>query len=247
MPTALSFTAADDPWLGSILGRPALRLSAGGAQSGLAQRLQAERLFATAKIGTDQIGLVKDLQAAGCYVVDVLLGFAVPAKDVSAPAKRNRIRMAAPTDRDAVFSIAATAFRYTRFHLDPVIPDALANRIKAEWAANFFTGQRGDCLLVAEDADGRPQGFLLGLATKDSLVIDLIAVEPAAAGGSLGTAMIAALAERARLQGKARLQVGTQAANAAAARFYEKAGFRLQNAQYVLHHHGIDTRYTTQA
>lgn len=243
MSSPLPFTAANDPWLGAILGRPALRLSAAGSEGGLEQRLRTERIFATAKISADQVALLQALQAAGGYVVDVLLGFAAPVNDIAAPNGQVRVRAASATDEVAVRAIAGTAFRYTRFHLDPAIPNSLAGRIKAEWAANFFAGRRGDAMLLAEDRQGNIKGFLLALTTADSLVIDLIAVSADAAGGGMGSAMIAALAEQARQKGKHQLHVGTQAANAAAARFYEKAGFRLHNAQYVLHHHGIDTEY----
>jgi ribosomal protein S18 acetylase RimI-like enzyme len=243
MPAILPFTAANDPWLGAILGRPALRLTATGSEPGLEQRFRTERLFATAKVGADQVALLQKLQAAGGYVVDVLLGFAVAVNDARTQPSGARVRPATASDETAVRAIAETAFRYTRFHLDPAIPNSLAGRIKAEWAANFFAGRRGDAMLIAEDAQGKTQGFLLVLATTDSLVIDLIAVSPDAAGAGMGSAMIAALAEQARQQGKCELHVGTQAANAAASRFYEKAGFRLRNAQYVLHHHGIDTEY----
>ncbi len=73
--------------------------------------------------------------------------------------------------------IAGHAFRFTRFHLDNVIPLSLAHRIKRIWAGNYFSGGRGTALLVAEDGDGAC-GFLRVLERGDAAVIDLFAVAP---------------------------------------------------------------------
>ena len=240
------FRGADDPWLGAILGRPAIRLRPVGdnGRDQILRRLQTEEVFATAKIELDQIGALKVLQAVGCYVVDVNLAFSVATRGVLVPPGRIYVRDAVPADRDVVRDIAASAFHYSRFHLDPAIPDELANRIKSEWAANFFAGGRGDCLLVATGDGGKVEGFLLSLAAEQAMVIDLIAVSPSSAGRGFGRALVGTIAQRAGQKGKPRISVGTQAANAAAARFYETLGFRLQSAQYVLHHHGVSDRYS---
>jgi len=54
--------------------------------------------------------------------------------------------------------IAESAFVYSRFHLDPLVPKELANRVKREWIANYVRRQRGERLLVAE-VDGNPWVF----------------------------------------------------------------------------------------
>jgi len=182
------------------------------------------------------------LQAAGFRVVDVSLQFEVNTADISG-GEHGGVRAAKPADRDAVWDIAGRAFRYSRFHLDPYFPDEIAGRIKSEWVANWFSGKRGDALLVAEHED-RVVGFLLALVSHGKTVIDLIAVAPEQAGRGIGQALTRALKiTPVGSNVQPVIAVGTQAANIPAARFYEKLGFRLAGVGYVLHHHGNEPMY----
>jgi ribosomal protein S18 acetylase RimI-like enzyme len=143
--------------------------------------------------------------------------------------------MALPGDRQAVEDIARKSFLYSRFHLDPAFSRAVADRIKAEWAGNFFHGQRGDHMVVAEVA-GAVRGFLQLLQDEpERMTIDLIAVAEDVRGRGVASAMMgyAMRACRART-----LRVGTQAANLASLRLYENLGFRVIATSYVLHRHG---------
>jgi ribosomal protein S18 acetylase RimI-like enzyme len=170
-------------------------------------------------------------------VVDTALTF--DAEGVSAPGDDSRIRFARPDDEKEVRALAGSAFQYSRFHLDPAIPAALAHRIKSEWAGNWFRGARGDGMIVAEDA-GRVAGFLQLLWRGERLVIDLVAVDPASRARGLARAMIGCAAKRGTGDARrpAAITVGTQAANIPSVRLYESLGFRLRGSQYVLHHHG---------
>ena len=227
-----------------LIGRPAcgVRTVAGAGDPVLARRLSAEPLFATAKVAVDGVREAARLQDLGFRVVDVGLQFEADAGRL-ADGDTAAVRPARPDDRDAVRDIAGRAFRWSRFHLDPGFPPALADRIKAEWAGNWFSGRRGDAMLVAE-RHGQVAGFLLALAAHGRAVIDLIAVAPEHAGHGLGQAMSRRLATTP-VGGAVQptVGVGTQAANTAAARFYEGLGFRLAGAGYVLHHHGSGPDY----
>jgi ribosomal protein S18 acetylase RimI-like enzyme len=146
---------------------------------------------------------------------------------------------AQPEHREPVVEIASASFRYSRFHLDPEVPQELANRIKADWISSYFAGTRGEHLLVAL-ADGHPAGFLAVIGGEEDgrtlRTIDLIAVAPSAQGRGLARALTAAfVAESAVVADEVR--VGTQAANVPATRLYESLGFALVRAQYVLHRH----------
>jgi ribosomal protein S18 acetylase RimI-like enzyme len=67
-------------------------------------------------------------------------------------------------------------------------------------------------------------------------VIDLIAVEPGSRGAGAGQALVSRFAEEAR-EDYEELRVGTQAANVAATRFYERLGFTSADSAYDLHLH----------
>ena len=144
------------------------------------------------------------------------------------------MRPARNDDADAVVRVAGAGFSKSRFHADPQIDRVIANRIKADWAGNFFAGKRGDWMVVAE-REGQIAGFLQLLGRDGHLVIDLIAVDSAARGKRLATNMIEHAS--ASLMPGAPMRVGTQLANTASVRLYESLGFRLVRAEHVLHCH----------
>src|SRR5205814_1860583 len=96
--------------------------------AGLIKHHASERptSFYYAKVDTKQIEIVRQLGSAGLYVVDVNVTFSI---DVKAPSSGSvpgetaalSIREAEDVDHDAVLEIAGTCFRYSRFHLDPLV------------------------------------------------------------------------------------------------------------------------------
>ena len=214
--TASEFTLTPDAWLSGIFGYPALR------------------------VGKDPAApLLSTLTDAGFRVVDTALTF----DGAISGASGRRVRFARPEDRAKVARIAGSVFRYSRFHLDPLVPAGVADAIKSSWAGNYFDGKRGDGMVVAEE-DGKVIGFLQLLrAPQDRLIIDLIGVDPARQGHGLGREMILHGARHGIGDSwiPARIIVGTQAANTPSVRLYESLGLRLSSAQYVAHHHGQRT------
>lgn len=225
---------APDPWLQSLLKRPCFTLARDWTPASLLAELPRGRVFVSAKVPVAPLDRSLALQELGFRVVDTALTF--EATDLEEASDR-RVRHARAEDREAVGTIASRSFRSSRFHLDPALSGD-ANRIKAAWADNYFAGQRGEIMLVAEQ-QGEVVGFLQALRTTDgALVIDLIAVDEAASGQGLARAMIQRLARERLSEQPPRLLVGTQAANLRACRLYESLGFRLAEANSVLHFHG---------
>lgn len=226
-----------DAWLGGMLGCPAWVVAPGGGAT-LAELGKPGRHFATAKVDAADTVSAVALQELGFRVVDTAL--TLDLASLTPGSHPAGVRFTRPEDRSAVEAIAGNAFKYSRFHLDPQIPNALADKVKTAWAGNWFAGQRGDGMVVAEDG-GQVAGFLQLLWTGEArLVIDLIAVRAQSARQGLARAMIAFA--QANGTGDARrpagMVVGTQAANAPSVRLYESLGFRLRQAKFVLHHHG---------
>lgn len=238
-PLRAGFTVRPDPWLSGILCRTALRLiPTDNPTTEWKKKLNSQDLFVTAKVPAEQVREAGLLQDIGFRMIDAALLF--ESEQVPKLPLDPRVRFVRPEDRPHVVGIAGSSFLFNRFLLDPVIPNALAHRIKAAWAANFFGGQRGDGIVVAEH-EGAVAGFLqLIWAADNVLVIDLIAVAPHAARRGMARAMIGFAAMQGT--GDARrpkfLRVGTQAANMPSVRLYESLGFRFRQAEFVLHHHG---------
>ena len=223
----MSFAAVADPWLGEVMRRPVFRVEGSGSAEAVVQG----RGFYFAKVPTDRIADVQALSRAGFTVVDTNVTFELTRE--IAPAHNVDVGEIRAGEEDAVLAIAGSAFRYSRFHLDPEVGLDLAHHIKREWIRNYVLRKRGDTLLVARQG-GRPAGFLAPIVAHGTAVIDLVAVATDAHVQGLGSALTAAFANKYR--GMPRL-VGTQVANMPSIRLYTKLGFALAKSQYVLHHH----------
>ncbi len=236
-----------DPWLAGILGRDVYRVAVPESVTPSAtprdlaarrqvERAQADRVFLYARAKTTDIAGATLLESLRFRLIDTNVVLARPIDPAAAtPAAGTIVRAAGPDDRAAVVSLARRAFVCSRFHLDPAIPGRIADEIKARWADNWFTGRRGDAMAVAV-ADGAIAGFCLLLHGRDgTLMIDLIAVDPDHRGRGIAGAMIAFAQREGR--GFSEIRVGTQVANLASVRCYERLGFRLQSSQYVFHYH----------
>ena len=146
------------------------------------------------------------------------------------------IRWAQDEDRNFVEDIAQKNFIHDRFHQDPNIDNSLADEIKRQWAGNFFSGKRGDAMIVAT-ANNLPVAFLLLLLAKKHSVIDLIAVSKQHRKKGLCKQMINYAIQN--FSGNNRWLVGTQSTNETSVRLYESLGFQTIGSQFVLHKHSF--------
>lgn len=221
-----------EPWLSEMLGKPAWHLTPTGRESERVPLPGDGPCFVDVKVPSGEIATVHRLEEAGFRLADTNLQLERPTW----PIGRSRTgRFAMPEDRAAVERLAESSFTYSRFHMDPVIPRSVADRLKRAWAGNFFENRRGDYMVVA-DVDGEIGGFLQLLRQGDVLTIDLVAVSSRYRGRGLSSDMLA-FAESA-IPGLGTIRVGTQAANARALHAYSRDKFRLISANYVLHYHG---------
>lgn len=228
-----------DKFIAGILGKPAFRLNS-PSQAADAIALSGQVGFVYVKVGTQEQDTIALLETSGFRLIDTNVQLDRPREGSWLEANLAlgyRVRFANPNDRSSVETVACESFLYTRFHLDPEIPNQHANQIKAAWAGNFFAGERGEHMVVACDAADIPVGFLQLLNREGELVIDLIAVAVPHQGKGVATAMIRFAVEHCRPQ-RERLVVGTQIANTPSLRAYEKLGFRVCDASYLFHYHG---------
>jgi ribosomal protein S18 acetylase RimI-like enzyme len=234
MSVAVGLTA--DRWLSGLLGRPAWKLDPDVADpaAAVARAGEGPGFFFT-RVPAGEVAALHRFENAGFHVVDTTVGLEARSAVLAGRACPPGVRLARPSDRDAVAGLASRSFQWSRFHLDPGVSDAIADRSRAEWVSNFFVGARGDALVVAEH-DRNVDAFLLLLGPASGiLTIDLIAVDRGRRRNGLGAACIGFAAVHftdARM-----LRVATQAANVGSLRFYENLGFRTISSQYVLHLH----------
>jgi dTDP-4-amino-4,6-dideoxy-D-galactose acyltransferase len=238
--------ALPDPWLAGILERNVFRVILKRVEElplhetaldgvNLEACLRGNPVFAYAKVATTALWAVRHLEEIGFRLVETNIVFEKKLEEEKArPSEERSVRFAEKDDRHAVMEIAHKSFIYSRFHLDDFISKAAANRIKEQWAGNYFSGERGDHMVVAMDG-ARVAGFLLLKDLGKSLLIDLIAVSPEQRRKGFARRMIG-FAERS-LKGFECLRVGTQVANMPSASLYENLGFQLTESSYVLHLH----------
>jgi ribosomal protein S18 acetylase RimI-like enzyme len=230
---------AEDQWLAARLGRPAFHLlgaldAPGRWSEDVAHRLKRQPVFIDLKVPVEDRASVERAAKLGFTLIDTNLRLSTERTAIPA-VEQNEVAFAKPDMEAAVGAIAERAFVFDRFHRDPRTAQN-AGIIKRDWARNFFSGRRGEWMVVASRS-GAPVGFLQLLrSAAGELVIDLIAVDPARFGQGLASAMIGFAAQHCDVPGP--VVVGTQLANVRSIRLYERLGFRLRSAQYVFHHHG---------
>ncbi len=226
-----------DSWLSQVLQRPAYGLeledreAAAGALAGLAG---GKRPFVYCKLPCQNLADARWLEKQGFHLADTTVTLAAPLRRGLPLVSGLEIRPARAGDREQVGVLAASSFRYSRFHRDPGIGREAAELIKRRWSESFFSGRRGEQMVVAAD-QGRVVGYNLLLHRGQDLVIDLIAVDGAWRGRGVARDLIALAQDQA--PALERLLVGTQLANRPSLALYQGLGLKLVDAAYVYHLH----------
>ncbi len=225
---------AEDRWLAGVMERPVFRVGGAEALEALRDHVAARPgAFYYAKVPATEVETVRRMGRLGFFVADVNVTLARPAPAASAGSAT--FGPPRPGSAAALLDLAESVYEQSRFHLDPLVPQALAARIKREWVANYVNGTRGDRLFVAY-TDDAPSGFLAALLSGDTAIIDLLGVARATRGRGLGAALVQAFTDH--YVGRcARLLVGTQVANQGSMRLYNRLGFLHAGSQFVLHLH----------
>ena len=236
---------AEDRWLAERFGHPVFTLREAGPGFD-AEALRAHRdgrgaATYQAKVPAAEVESIRMLGAEGFYVTNagITLGRTPPDSPSAELPPRHEVRDADPERDTALLDVAGRCFTASRFHLDPAIPDAVANRVKRDWVESYFRGTRGEKLLVAAE-EGRQVGFLAVMAGESGgrrvRTIDLIGVDPDHQYLGAGRALVGRFLDES-VGACDLVQVGTQAANEPATRFYQRMGFLVANTFFDLHLH----------
>ena len=136
-------------------------------------------------------------------------------------------------DHEEVVRITEKSFELDRFSLDNRLPQPLKGKVKVGWIAANLSQERNTKTFVSRSADGKIQGFSSLLLSKNSVAIDLIAVDPESRNKGIASSLVRMSQEFAHSVSLP-LEVGTQQSNPAN-RIYRKNGFVLQNILHVSH------------
>jgi len=222
-----------DKWLSKIFRKPVYSLQK--FHTNLDKKdLPKGKMFIWSKIPVDDVKRLICLQKLGFYTVDINIQFSL-SKKITFSNDLN-LRFAKSSDELEVRALAKKAFIHSRFYKDPKIPNKVACKIKEEWAGNFFLGKRGNWMVVVEE-NSKIAGFLqLIKKNKNTIVIDLIAIDEKSRGKGFAKKMISFAYANCLKQNRT-LEVGTQITNTPSIKLYSKLSFHMFSASYVLHMH----------
>ena len=144
------------------------------------------------------------------------------------------IRPARPADIPRLKELARLSHRNTRFHQDPHFDRRLSDELYAIWIEQSVGGELADIVWVV-DVNGAPGGYLTAKSDDDRGSIGLVAVDETCRGRGYGDALLSAALTWAAEGGLSCLSVVTQGRNAAAARFYQRAGFLTRAVELWYH------------
>lgn len=198
----------------------------------------------SARIDAGNLECIRVLEDAGFRMVDSLVTYAYLPRWEPPPPVRSlgTVREIRESDHDTIVELTAEAYRgfRGRYHQDPKLPDAIADRVYVEWARRLCTGEWSDRVFVAEASDGSVAGYM-GFRRIEP--ISRIAGVPIYGGGLGACRPDRVGAYRGLLYtgtvwahdrgGVAETQ--TQASNAPAVRLYESIGLRLVSVDHSFH------------
>jgi GNAT superfamily N-acetyltransferase len=141
----------------------------------------------------------------------------------------------------SLVELAVAAGAYSRFRLDPRIPQERFEAMYHRWIARSVARELADVVLVAPLAWGSTTDFdrLAGMITLSQAQgvasIGLVAVAAEVRGRGIGSALIRAAHDWMRKRRACEARVVTQLANRPACQLYERSAYRLARVQPYYH------------
>ena len=232
---ALNLTIKPDDWLSEVIGYKSGEVKKTESNP---KRKSPNFSFLYAKVSISNLKLFSKLCEVGFTPIDMALKFKGVLKKSLKHKESIDFRFVNKKDEKDILKIAMNNFLFSRFHLDPKIPNSLANHIKVSWVKSFFLGKRGNKMIVAE-IEKKVCGFLLLIIDKKmNLVIDLICVDKKFHKKGIAQSMIHFA--RTNLNTKGYLKeviVGTQLFNIPSIKLYQSLGLKIISSKFILHYH----------
>jgi dTDP-4-amino-4,6-dideoxy-D-galactose acyltransferase len=173
----------------------------------------------------DDWAAVHGAERAGWLLVDLGVDFLTRALPRSS-CVNSEIRLSRDGDLPALRELAATAFIYSRFAVDPFFSTEQVQAFHRQWVTNLHNGL-AEAVLISETA-GALTGFVSCSLEAGKGRIPLIAVGNGQRGHGLGKDLVQAALSWFARQGASEVRVKTQATNRPAVGLYERSGFVLE-------------------
>ena len=132
-------------------------------------------------------------------------------------------------------ALAVQAGEYSRFRVDPRIPEDRFLELYRLWIRKSVTGELAEKVLVVRNEAGTVVGMVTAGDKDGRGDIGLLAVADSVRGRSFGVGLVAAAQQWALDRGYSTAQVVTQGDNVAACRLYEKCGYHIDRVEHIYH------------
>jgi ribosomal protein S18 acetylase RimI-like enzyme len=209
------------PWDSAALGCEAFELKPVTAETLSAPRLPGHY---TARV--DPLFPKGPLHAAGFYYCDTLIEPHCAASAVRLqPDARASLDAAPPLD--PLLAICRVAFRHDRYHRDPAVPKAAADRRYETWLAQLHGSGRVLGLLW--------EGGLAAFIAHDGGRLALHAMDERFAGKGIAKHLWSAAISRLAAAGHAEITSSISASNLSALNLYASLGFRFRGPVDLYH------------
>ncbi|BBO88334.1 hypothetical protein DSCOOX_15140 [Desulfosarcina ovata subsp. ovata] len=200
---------------------------------------RGKKSLVSARVSSLNSKAIECLEENGYRLMECYLEFKHDLVDIPAESGMNRIGRFMLSEVPFMEELAATSFRYSRFHMDPRIPIADSDKSRAEWVKNACNG-RADEVFVARSSDclvGFSACMLKDCEDLKMGILDLIAVHPDFRSKRIGWDLTCRFLAFCRENGCRMAKVGTQAHNHPSIRLYERIGFLVKRSFYTFHKH----------
>lgn len=237
------------PWDSDLFGFPFYELNCGQTPPEvLDQHLAAwlanlpceQPCLVLARLNPDQVATAAALARQGFYPVETMLDFELNLARlqiiVKHQATQYRFRNAIPADLSAVRAIALRAYATDRFHLDPHLPSAKADRRYAQWVENSFHAQ--EPIFVLEDTKQAQVVGFIQCRDKAPQVLDVClgAVRPEIQNSGAGVLMYQQLFVEHRARGYQKALTYVSINNIRGIKLTLRYGFTVSKATLGLHY-----------
>jgi RimJ/RimL family protein N-acetyltransferase len=201
------------------------------------QALSADGVsLVTARISSSRTHDLQKLQNVGFCVVETTfspafiggLGDTIPSEFV--------VRNANSQDLQAIMMVAHEAFTVSRFHNDPYIPDAMANRRYENWVKSTASSESQELLSIV-NANDELVGFFISETTDHEAYWHLTALARPFRGRGLAAEVWKTVMQFQSQLGVTSFRTTISGANIRVVNLYPRLGFRLENPQTSLHLH----------
>lgn len=137
-------------------------------------------------------------------------------------------------NRSKIVSLAVQAGQFSRFNIDPRMPEFSGKRLYECWIEKSFSGELADEIFIAK-INNEIVGLVTVSAVNQSGDIGLLSVDSESRGQGIGKDLVSAALQWCSEKGCNTVSVVTQGNNLPACQVYSRSGFKVFQVDHYYH------------